>query len=194
MAKVSRCREDILQVLCNTDKGNIGPVVDAVLDEYGLTHTVICPALPVNGVKLENSHMKNHSLTSMRDSYVPRLMVRQARCRAFTVSADEMRRIADGELMLPTHEGHHCFVPNLYEDSHAELIAEGFGDLPFLIGGSGLAGELGRGKTLLSSPEAARKLRFNKLQRAEIRRINPSSARKDSQRRAIPRKNLGHDS
>ena len=136
----------------STEKGNIGPVTDAVLDEFGLDFTVVCPALPVNGrtvkdgilylngVKLEDSHMKDHPLTPMRDSYVPRLMERQSRCKAFTVSVDEMK----AGVNKPNCEGHYCYVPDYYESGHGDLIAEVFGDIPFLTGGSGLAGALGR--------------------------------------------------
>ena len=35
-------------------------------------------------------------------------------------------------------------VPDYYEDAHGDLIADAFHDLPFLTGGSGLCGALGR--------------------------------------------------
>ena len=136
----------------STEKGNIGPVVDAVLDEFGIDFTVVCPALPVNGrivkdgilyvngIKLEDSHMKDHPLTPMRDSYVPRLMEKQSKCRAFTISIDEMK----AGVKNPHCEGHYCYVPDYYENEHGDLIAETFGDIPFLTGGSGLAGALAR--------------------------------------------------
>lgn len=143
----------------STEKGNIGPVTDAVLDEWGLDYTVVCPALPVNGrtvregilyvngIPLEQSHMKDHPLTPMRDSYIPRLMEKQSKCKAYVVSTEEMRAIANGTCGLKKPEncaGRWCYVPDYYEDAHGDLIAEVFGNIPFLTGGSGLAGALGR--------------------------------------------------
>lgn len=143
----------------STEKGNIGPVTDAVLNEFGLDYTVVCPALPVNGrtvhdgilyvngIPLEQSHMKDHPLTPMKDSYVPRLMEKQSKCKAYVISIEEMKAIANGtgKLKKPeNYSGHFCYVPDYYEEAHGDLIAEVFGDIPFLTGGSGLAGALGR--------------------------------------------------
>lgn len=33
----------------STRQGNIGPVLDAALEKFGLEYTLLCPALPVNG-------------------------------------------------------------------------------------------------------------------------------------------------
>ena len=64
----------------STSRGNIGPVADALLDDLGADLTIACPAFPTNGrtvykghlfvgdVLLENSGMRNHPLTPMRDS------------------------------------------------------------------------------------------------------------------------------
>ena len=64
----------------STPRGNIGPVADALLDDLGADLTIACPAFPTNGrtvyrghlfvgdVLLENSGMRNHPLTPMRDS------------------------------------------------------------------------------------------------------------------------------
>ena len=33
----------------STKEGNIGPVADAVMEEFNYPYTILCPALPVNG-------------------------------------------------------------------------------------------------------------------------------------------------
>src|SRR3954454_19307845 len=63
----------------STDKGNIGPVAEALLDALRSDFTLFCPAFPENGrtifkgylfvgnVLLSESGMRDHPLTPMRD-------------------------------------------------------------------------------------------------------------------------------
>lgn len=133
----------------STDQGNIGPVVDAVMERYGYDWTVLCPSLPVNGrtvkngmlyvngVKLEESSMKDHPLTPMRKSRISDLMEEQGKYPCMELGENY-------ELPLQS-ENERCYlVPDYYEEEHGDRIAEAFGDLPFLTGGSGLVGALGR--------------------------------------------------
>ena len=74
----------------STAQGNIGPVTDALLAQLGADFTVITPALPVNGrtifngylfvgdVLLNESGMRNHPITPMKDASLIRLMDAQA--------------------------------------------------------------------------------------------------------------------
>lgn len=144
----------------STDQGNIGPVIDAVMETYGLTETVLCPALPVNGrtvregklyvngVLLEESPMKDHPLTPMRKSQIADLMSVQGKYPCREISVEEMQRsLANGEAMSVPVDGENSkfyLVPDYYEEEHADQIADLFGELPFLTGGSGLVGALGR--------------------------------------------------
>ena len=41
----------------STDRGNIGPVIDALLDQLGLQFTVACPAYPEQGRTLYCGHL-----------------------------------------------------------------------------------------------------------------------------------------
>lgn len=73
----------------STDRGNIGPVIDALLDLLGESRSVACPAFPENArtlykghlfvgdVPLSESPMKDHPLTPMRDSNLVRVLGRQ---------------------------------------------------------------------------------------------------------------------
>ena len=75
----------------STDRGNIGPVADALLDALGADFTVACPAFPENGrtiyqgylfvgdVLLSESGMRDHPLTPMRDPSLVRVLQRQTR-------------------------------------------------------------------------------------------------------------------
>lgn len=61
----------------STPNGNIGPVADALLEEFNEPFTVLCPSLPINGRTVKGGHllvdgiplhegpMKYHPLTPM---------------------------------------------------------------------------------------------------------------------------------
>jgi 3-dehydrotetronate 4-kinase len=77
----------------STPAGNIGPSLDAALDEAGEQFTVAVPALPVNGRTtyqgyhfvhgqlLSDSPMRHHPLTPMTDSNLVSVLGRQTRRR-----------------------------------------------------------------------------------------------------------------
>jgi len=73
----------------STKKGNIGPVIEALLTRLKTNKTIVCPSYPingrtvygsnlfVNGVPLAESAMKDHPLTPMNDSNLVRLLSSQ---------------------------------------------------------------------------------------------------------------------
>jgi 3-dehydrotetronate 4-kinase len=75
----------------STDRGNIGPVSEALLDALGADFTIACPALPENGRSiymghlfvgerlLSDTHMRHHPLTPMTDSNLVAVLGRQSR-------------------------------------------------------------------------------------------------------------------
>ena len=148
----------------STEKGNIGPVADAVLERCGYPYTVLVPALPVNGrtvkdgelfvngIPLAESPMRNHPLTPMKESDVCRLIEMQSPHRGYRVSIEELERWKNGRTQAASRRDlraeelaeKYYLVPDYYEDAHGDLIADAFSDLPFLTGGSGLCGALGR--------------------------------------------------
>lgn len=140
----------------SSDSGNIGPVIDIVLEKLGFSHTVLCPSLPVNGrtvrsghlyvngVLLEKSHMKNHPLTPMRKSRLSDLMSVQGKydCieTGMPLEKGEKEKIEEA-----VSGGKHCYiVPDYETDEQGAQIAETFQDLGFFTGGSGLMEHLGR--------------------------------------------------
>lgn len=140
--------------------GNIGPVIDAVLAEYQLPYTVLCPSLPVNGrtvrdgklyvngVPLDQSHMKDHPLTPMWDSYLPALMKDQGQHPCYILKAGQLKQTFDpGGMSRPCY-----LIPDYYEEEHGREIAETFSACEFFTGGSGLGGHLA---AQLQMPERA---------------------------------------
>lgn len=91
----------------STEQGNIGPVIDAVLEEYPAHYTILCPALPVNkrivksghlyvdGIPLHKSHMKNHPLTPMWESDIKKLMAPQGKYSCFLADYQLLKQPKD---------------------------------------------------------------------------------------------------
>lgn len=142
----------------STPEGNIGPILDALLEEYDVPYTVLCPALPVNGrvvrggrlyvngVPLHESPMKDHPLTPMWDSDLAALMEPQSRYSCVKIAreqyAAEKERIWEMlEAYGETHD-HFYVIPDYETDADAAAIVELFGSLPVLSGGSGILTEL----------------------------------------------------
>lgn len=143
----------------STPQGNIGPVVDAVMEALDIPCTVLDPALPVNGrtlragvlyvngVPLAQSPMKDHPLTPMWASSLQELMAQQGKHKVVQVSAEVLAdpaRVSALRKAQAASSEKVYFVPDHWQDLHAEQIIDAFGDLPLLTGGSALAGAWGR--------------------------------------------------
>ncbi len=138
----------------STPRGNIGPVSDALMDAVGESKTILCPALPVNkrtvergrlfvdGQPLDKSSMRNHPLNPMWDSEISELMRPQSERPCINVDLEEMQE-EDVEVWnrlnaFEAQEGKYYIVPDFVNESDAERIAELFGSLKLITGGSGL--------------------------------------------------------
>jgi len=75
----------------STNRGNIGPVADALLDAMGEDFTVVCPAFPTAGrtlfqghlfvgnLLLSESFMRSHPMTPMKQSNLIKVLDRQTK-------------------------------------------------------------------------------------------------------------------
>lgn len=93
----------------STDAGNIGPVIDALLDLLGETRTIACPAFPANrrtvykgrlfvgDLLLSESSMKDHPLTPMRDANLVAVLQRQTRRPVSLITHEQ---VAEGTTTL----------------------------------------------------------------------------------------------
>lgn len=91
----------------STPRGNIGPVADALLAELGERRTVVVPSFPatgrtvrqgrllVHGEPLDESPMRHHPLTPMRDSRLDRLLIPQTGHPVRLVGLDTVRAGGD---------------------------------------------------------------------------------------------------
>lgn len=142
----------------STPEGNIGPILDALLEEYDVPYTILCPALPVNGrvvrggklyvngVPLHESPMKDHPLTPMWDSDLAALMEPQSRYSCVKIAREQYAAKQERiwEMLKAYGETHDHFyvIPDYETDEDAAAIVELFGSLPVLSGGSGILTEL----------------------------------------------------
>ncbi|WP_206673537.1 3-oxo-tetronate kinase [Pseudactinotalea terrae] len=138
----------------STPAGNIGPIADMLLEELRAPVAVVVPAFPDNGRTtyrghlfvgdelLQDSPMKDHPLTPMRDSHLVRLLQSQAAHRVGMIAlpivragADELRR----QLEAADERGERLVVVDAVENADLAVIAEATADHPLVTGGSGLA-------------------------------------------------------
>jgi 3-dehydrotetronate 4-kinase len=158
----SRGSERIYVKYCSTfdstPRGNIGPVIDAVLAETGVPATIVVPSFPATGRTvyeghlfvgdqlLDESPMRNHPLTPMLDSDVARLLRPQTSGNVVNVTLPVVRQGADAladELASFAELGADgrrvSIVIDAIDDDDLTTImsaARGFG---VVTGGSGLA-------------------------------------------------------
>ncbi|NIF22260.1 3-oxo-tetronate kinase [Candidatus Pantoea multigeneris] len=143
----------------STEKGNIGPVTDALLAELGETQTVICPALPVNGRTvylghlfvgeqlLSDSGMRHHPVTPMTDSNLLRLMERQSQGKAGLIAAPVLDQGAEAvrtRLAELKAQGINYVALDTLNEQHLLVQGEALRDMRLVTGGSGLAIGLAR--------------------------------------------------
>lgn len=137
----------------STDEGNIGPVLDALLEELALSKSVVVPAFPsngrtvsggnlyVHGTLLEESPMRDHPLTPMRRSRVRELLEPQTRRPVDEILQDVVRQGPSNlEAAIAQSEATHLVI-DASTDEDLRTIAKATEGLDLLLsGGAGLAG------------------------------------------------------
>ncbi|MBA8879610.1 3-oxo-tetronate kinase [Phyllobacterium myrsinacearum] len=150
--------EQILFKYCSTfdstDDGNIGPVIDALLDLTGTPVTIACPSFPAAGRTVYKGHLfvgdrllsesplKDHPLTPMHDSDLVRVLQRQTR---HPVGLIQSEIIASGSeairLAIGTHhaEGKRMLIVDTLKDDDLRAIGQACDGMKLVTGGSGVA-------------------------------------------------------
>ena len=138
----------------STDKGNIGPVGDALLDALKARQAIYCPAFPENGrtiffghlfvgdLLLSDTHMRHHPLTPMTDASLVRVLARQTKHKVGLVP---LRQVQAGSASLRAAldrlaaDGVRHAIVDAVADTDLGIIGEAVGDDPLVTGGSGVA-------------------------------------------------------
>jgi len=143
----------------STEKGNIGPVTDALMKALDTNQTVLCPALPinkrtvykgylfVNDQLISESGMRYHPVTPMRDSKLSRLMESQSEGKTDTLTLDILLEGVEAVrrfLSRSRDRGFRYVVLDAISQEHRDVAALAIGDMPLVTGGSGLAASMAK--------------------------------------------------
>jgi uncharacterized protein YgbK (DUF1537 family) len=138
----------------STDRGNIGPVADALLDAMGEPFTIACPAFPENGrtiyqghlfvgdALLSDSPMRHHPLTPMTDANLVRVLQRQTPRKVGLAQHAVVRRGAEAiraEFRRLRDAGCGYAVVDALADDDLLAIGAACADLKLVTAGSGVA-------------------------------------------------------
>jgi uncharacterized protein YgbK (DUF1537 family) len=138
----------------STPAGNIGPVIDALLAELGLDVALVAPSYPRNGrtvyqgrlfvghVPLDESPMRHHPLTPMRDASLERLLRPQTGLDISSLYLDDVRTGRITEALAPA-EAPRIVIADAIDDDDLVALAHAANDHVLLTGGAGLALGLG---------------------------------------------------
>jgi uncharacterized protein YgbK (DUF1537 family) len=138
----------------STDRGNIGPVADALLDALGADFTVFNPAFPTNkrtvfkgylfvgDELLSESGMSNHPLTPMTDPSLVRVLQRQTKHKVELVPLETVVKgagaVREAFEALRRENVRHA-VLDAITDEHLLALGEACAELKLVTGGSGMA-------------------------------------------------------
>jgi uncharacterized protein YgbK (DUF1537 family) len=138
----------------STPRGNIGPVIEALLEALGSNFTIACPAFPDNGrtvyrghlfvhdVLLNESGMQNHPLTPMSDPNLVRFLSTQTSGKVGLIRFD---RISQGpkaviqEMQQLRQAGVRIAIADCLGNADLIVLGSAAKDLTLVTGGSGLA-------------------------------------------------------
>lgn len=135
----------------STPEGNIGPILDAVMDELGEQRTIVVPSFPDNGRTvyrghlfvgddlLEHSPMRHHPLTPMTQSRLRDILAPQTSRDIGEIAAPTVwagpRSLRDALAAEPAG----YTVVDAITDADLETIATAVSDWRVVSGGAGLA-------------------------------------------------------
>lgn len=138
----------------STDRGNIGPVAEALAGRLDTRAVAVCPAFPTAGRTVYQGHlfvfdrllnesgMQNHPLTPMRDPDLRRVLEHQTQAgvglvaHPDVVAGTDRLRAALAEIAA---EGKTFAVIDAISDADLMIIGAALSDAPLLTGGSGIA-------------------------------------------------------
>jgi uncharacterized protein YgbK (DUF1537 family) len=153
----------------STDKGNIGPVMDALREKSGDKIVLVTPAFPETGrtiykgnlfvgsVPLNESPLKDHPLNPMHDSNLVRVLARQSRTKIGLVELSVVTRGADAvraRLAELAGQGAGAAIIDAVFDRDLEIIGLMASSHRLSVGASGIG--LGLARALVAQTDNKR--------------------------------------
>jgi uncharacterized protein YgbK (DUF1537 family) len=137
----------------STDRGNIGPVAEALMELLGVRQTIFCPSFPENGRTVYHGHlfvgdrllhesgMQHHPLNPMTDANLVRVLSAQSNSRVGLLSASDL---ADSPLAVRSRLDSlpPLVIADATDDSQLGTIAHAVADHKLVTGGSAIAGQI----------------------------------------------------
>jgi len=138
----------------STPAGNIGPVIDAMLQELGADFTIACPAFPENArtvyrgylfvadALLNESGMQHHPLTPMTDANLVRVLQAQTAAKVGLLRYDSVARgpAAVQECFAALRAaGVKMAIADAVSDADLHVLGQACAELKLVTGGSGVA-------------------------------------------------------
>lgn len=149
-----RCYFKVCSTFDSTDKGNIGPVADALMDALKADFAIVCPAFPAGGRTvfrghlfvgdqlLSDSGMKDHPLTPMTDSNLVRVLQRQSKHR---IGLIDYQTIAQGPKAIAQRieqlkaDGVRMAIADATSDQDLHVLGKLVMEQSLVVAGSGIA-------------------------------------------------------
>jgi uncharacterized protein YgbK (DUF1537 family) len=138
----------------STPAGNIGPVTEALMDALHCDFTIACPAFPeagrtiykghlfVGDVLLNESGMRDHPLTPMRDANLVRVLQAQMKGKVGLVEHAEVARGADAigaRLQALRSAGLKAAIIDVLSNDDLMQLGRALTGMPLVTAGSGVA-------------------------------------------------------
>ncbi len=138
----------------STPAGNIGPVTEALMQALNCDFTIACPAFPeagrtiykgnlfVGDVPLNESGMRDHPLTPMRDANLVRVLQAQMRGKVGLIEYADVARGPDAirtRIHALKAAGVKAAIVDVLSNDDLMRIGRAVSDLPLVTAGSGVA-------------------------------------------------------
>lgn len=138
----------------STDRGNIGPVIEALLAELDADFTIACPAFPTNGRTvylghlfvggklLEQSSLRDHPLTPMHDSNLVRVLQKQTALKVGLMGYTDVEAGPESirqQVAKLASEGVQIAIADAVSERQVVDLGYACGYFPLVTGGSAVA-------------------------------------------------------
>lgn len=135
----------------STDRGNIGPVAEGLMQHLETEQAIFCPAFPENGRTVYRGHlfvgdqllhesgMQNHPLNPMTDANLVRVLAAQSRQSVSLLNVDVIERGPEAIRAAINHLDP-LIVTDAIDNRQLKSLAQAVADDRLVTGGSALGG------------------------------------------------------